>query len=297
MIYYSDLYSALTLPERHRFPIAKYRKIYERLQSTSLARYLVNQQTTIAIESIKACHAPDYVESFVHGRLNVQEIKKMGFPWSSLLVERTLCSLGNTQHAAIQALTSGWAINLSGGYHHAHADFGAGYCIFNDFAVIANLLIAQGFVDNVLIFDCDVHQGDGTARICQDRPDVITVSIHCQQNFPKLKAQSDMDFALPPKTNDAAYLTTVKDALDLAIRLYQPDIVLYNAGADIYQKDELGLFDVSLTGIKQRDSVVLSTCFQKKLPVVAALGGGYIRDEEKLIEAHLQLFWALLDNL
>lgn len=297
MIYYSDCYSSLELPLKHRFPIQKYRKLYEQLLITPLKDYVVNQSPSISTDIIKRCHDSHYVEAFIKGQLSEKEIKKIGFPWSELLVKRTLSSLGNTEQAALTALSTGWAVNLSGGYHHAHHNYGSGYCIFNDFVVIARHLLDSTLVDKVLIFDCDVHQGDGTATMCHDYSDIVTCSIHCEQNFPKLKALSDMDFALTVNTSDDDYLMAVKESLTLAIRLHQPDIILYNAGADIYKKDELGLFDISLEGIRARDSIVLSTCLSNHLPIVCALGGGYIRDESKLIEAHMQLFSALLDNL
>lgn len=297
MIFYSSSYSNLDLPERHRFPIEKYRTLYETLLASELAPLLRLRDDPIDVSKIKLCHQSDYVDAFLAGCLDPTAVKKMGFPWSPELVNRTLISLENARQSALYALNHNWAVNLSGGYHHALPAAGAGFCIFNDFAVVAHDLIHQELVDRVLIFDCDVHQGDGTALLCEHNPSIITCSIHCEQNFPRSKAQSDLDFPLPIGTNDTPYLNTVHEALDLAIRLYQPDIVLYNAGADISAHDELGLLKVSLQGVKDRDNIVLSRCFEASLPIAIALGGGYQRNTERLNKTHNQLFNALLDNL
>ncbi|CCQ11736.1 Histone deacetylase/AcuC/AphA family protein [Pseudoalteromonas luteoviolacea B = ATCC 29581] len=297
MIFYSEIYSELTLPDRHRFPIQKYRDLYNALQSTELSNFIVKANTLIDTTLIQLCHDKDYVDAFIDGKLSPSDVKKMGFPWSKVLVNRTLISLNNTLLAAKHALRHGIGVNLSGGYHHAQKNLGAGFCIFNDFAVVAHTLIHLGLADTVLIFDCDVHHGDGTATLCQENQNIITCSIHCEQNFPRIKPNSDYDFPLPVGTQDSTYIETVQQALELCFRLHKPDIVLYNAGADIYCKDELGHFDISLAGVRTRDSKVLNYCLTKKTPVVATLGGGYQRNSHQLTQAHLQLFLALLDNL
>lgn len=219
----------------------------------------------------------------------------MGFPYSNELVERTLLSVGASIQSSEHALKHGFSANLSGGYHHAYSDYGSGFCIFNDLAIAAAHLINTEQADTVLIFDCDVHQGDGTAQITQNHDQIITCSIHCEQNFPRNKQQSTYDFALPAKTTDAEYLTTLKQALDFCVRIHNPDIILYNAGADIYEKDELGLLNVSLNGVYKRDFFVLNFCKQQKIPLMCSLGGGYQRNLTSLVNVHKQLFKAAID--
>ncbi|WP_440053684.1 histone deacetylase family protein [Pseudoalteromonas sp. T1lg65] len=297
MFLYHPSYSQLALPEKHRFPIKKYQQIHEFLLETRHSTQLITADSPIATPQLALCHESDYIHRFISGTLSNKEIKKMGFPWSEQLVQRTLMSVGASLQAAKLALRTGVAANLSGGYHHAHANFGSGFCIFNDFAVVAASLIEAQLADRVLIFDCDVHQGDGTASILHNRDDIITCSVHCEQNFPRNKPLSNFDFSLPAGSKDKLYLETVSEALHLCVRLHQPDIVLYNAGADICEEDELGLLSVSLAGVKQRDHLVFSHCFEQQIPLCFALGGGYQRDINKLVCVHKQTFFALFDNL
>ncbi len=296
MLYYHPIYSELNLPEKHRFPISKYKKLYQRINASKFAKFIKEPEQKITADALQLCHDSNYVDAFLNGTLSEKAIKKMGFPWSEQLVERTLISLGGGLAAAKYALEYGFGANLSGGYHHAHRDFGSGFCIFNDWAVVAATLIAHQRVERVLIFDCDVHQGDGTATIAADRDDIITCSIHCESNFPRVKPQSDLDFALPVNTQDAQYVATVREALQLAVRLYQPDIILYNAGADVYQGDELGHFSVSKQGVRARDSIIFEYAHHLNIPLAFALGGGYQRDVDRLVDIHQQTFLALFDN-
>ncbi|WP_462166960.1 histone deacetylase family protein [Pseudoalteromonas sp. GB43] len=294
MFYYHPSYSALTLPERHRFPIDKYRMLKQLVSNfIDEQHFITPQQATRA--QLAMCHNPEYVDAFLTGSLDSKAIKKMGFPWSTELVERTLYSVGASIQGAEFALQQGAAFNLSGGYHHAFTSYGSGFCIFNDLAIAAAHLIDSEQADTVLIFDCDVHQGDGTAEVTQAHPQIISCSIHCQQNFPRIKQQSNYDFALEHGTTDAEYLETVKQALALTIRLHQPDIILYNAGADIATDDELGHFQVSLEGVYQRDHFVLNQAKEAKIPVFSAMGGGYQRNVSRLVEVHSQLYRAAVD--
>ncbi|KZN54189.1 histone deacetylase family protein [Pseudoalteromonas luteoviolacea] len=293
MLFYDEIYSSLDLPPRHRFPICKYEKLKARIEASGLGQYLrpVNDKATE--QQLTRCHTQAYVDAFCSGTMNQVDIKRMGFPWSEQLVERTLTSVAASIKAANYALKNGFSANLAGGYHHAFSDRASGFCIFNDLAIAACELIDTQQADVVLILDCDVHQGDGTAAILESRSDVVTCSIHCEQNFPRLKEASDYDFALPANTQDSEYLSTLKQALDLCVRVHQPDIVLYNAGADIFQKDELGHFDISLQGVLEREQIILDYCYQHTLPLMCALGGGYQRDTDNLVTVHQQLFNAL----
>nr|WP_239032872.1 histone deacetylase [Pseudoalteromonas luteoviolacea] len=292
-MFYDEIYSSLDLPPRHRFPICKYEKLKARIEDTELSQYLrpVNDKATL--QQLTRCHTQAYVDAFCSGTMGQVDIKRMGFPWSEQLVERTLTSVAASIKAANYALKHGFSANLAGGYHHAFSDRASGFCIFNDLAIAACELIDTQQADTVLILDCDVHQGDGTAAILESRSDVVTCSIHCEQNFPRVKEASDYDFALPANTQDSEYLSTLKQALDLCVRVHQPDIVLYNAGADIFQKDELGHFDISLQGVLEREQIILDYCYQHALPLMCALGGGYQRDTDSLVTVHQQLFNAL----
>ncbi len=294
-LYYHPLYSDLILPERHRFPIQKYKLLKTEIENLGVSAIHFQEPKKVTASQLALCHSQRYIDDFLNGILSDKAIKKMGFPYSQQLVERTLLSIGGSIRAAEAAFSHDLTFNLSGGYHHAYSDFGSGFCIFNDLAIAAAHLINTEQADTVLIFDCDVHQGDGTAQITQNYNQIITCSIHCEQNFPRNKQESTYDFALPAKTADDEYLATLKQALDFFFFLHNPDIILYNAGADIYTKDELGLFNISLNGVYERDLFVLNFCKQHQIPLMCALGGGYQRNLSSLINVHKQLFKAAID--
>ncbi|WMS89760.1 histone deacetylase [Pseudoalteromonas sp. HL-AS1] len=294
-LYYHPLYSDLILPERHRFPIQKYQLLKTEIENLGVSAIHFQEPKKATKSQLSLCHSQRYIDDFLNGTLSNKAIKKMGFPYSNELVERTLLSVGASIQSSEHALKHGFSANLSGGYHHAYSDYGSGFCIFNDLAIAAVHLINTEQADTVLIFDCDVHQGDGTAQITQNHDQIITCSIHCEQNFPRNKQQSTYDFALPAKTADDEYLATLKQALDFCVRIHNPDIILYNAGADIYTKDELGLFNISLNGVYERDLFVLNFCKQHQIPLMCALGGGYQRNLSSLINVHKQLFKAAID--
>ncbi len=294
-LYYHPLYSDLILPERHRFPIQKYQLLKTEIENLGVSAIHFKDPKKATASQLALCHSQRYIDDFLTGGLSDKAIKKMGFPYSQQLVERTLLSIGGSIQAAEAAFSHDLTFNLSGGYHHAYSDFGSGFCIFNDLAIAAAHLINTEQADTVLIFDCDVHQGDGTAQITQNYNQIITCSIHCEQNFPRNKQESTYDFALPAKTADDEYLATLRQALDFCVRIHNPDIILYNAGADIYTKDELGLFNISLNGVYERDLFVLNFCKQHQIPLMCALGGGYQRNLSSLINVHKQLFKAAID--
>lgn len=237
-------------------------------------------------EALELAHCPHYLHRFVHNEQGPKEIRRMGLPWSEGLVRRTLISPNGTLLAASLALQHGLACHLAGGTHHAHRDFASGFCILNDLAIASLALLAQGKVSSVLIIDCDVHQGDGTAAILADEPRVFTCSIHCEKNFPARKAKSDLDVALPVGTNDSDYLHTLEHTLQKLLDTQQPDLVIYDAGVDIYSEDPLGLIKVSEVGIRQRDRMVLETLREKAIPTVTVIGGGYDDDRLALAKRH-----------
>ncbi|HDX8453127.1 histone deacetylase [Aeromonas hydrophila] len=286
-IFYHPLYSALTLPARHRFPLAKYQALFERLGSLG---YPLAEAAPASPEQIKRVHDAAYVEAALAGTLDAGAIRQLGFPWSPLLMERTLRSVGATLAASRHALEQGCGLQISGGYHHAHRNVGSGFCLFNDLVIAAQVCLDEGRCEQVLIVDLDVHQGDGSAALCQGRRDIITLSLHGEHNFPRHKPASHMDFPLPSGMADDAYLTTLAEALNLALRLYTPDLILYQAGVDVHQGDELGYLALSDEGVRQRDAMVFDCALRHGLPIAAVPGGGYRRDWQQLIPLHMSLF-------
>lgn len=238
------------------------------------------------MEVLALAHCRDYLQRFMHNQQSQAEVRRMGLPWSKELLRRTLISPNGTLLAAKLALQKGIACHLAGGTHHAHRDFASGFCILNDLAVTALTLLAQGAVQRVLIFDCDVHQGDGTATILEDVPEAFTCSVHCDKNFPTRKKRSDLDVEVVRGTTDVAYLRLVEDALQLAIERSKPDLIIYDAGVDIYANDPLGLLMVSEGGIRRRDCMVLQTCQQRNIPTATVIGGGYDDDRKALARRH-----------
>ena len=289
---YHECYSDLVLPERHRYPIGKYRALYQHLLRAGLpAAWFELDAPAATPADLALVHHPDYINALVQGQLDSKAMRRIGFPWSDFLLKRSLQSVGGTVRTMQLALEHGIALHLSGGYHHAFAEEGAGFCLFNDLAVAAKTALHQG-VGKVLIFDCDVHQGDGTALLFADEPNIITASLHGEKNFPARKQQSDWDIGLPTHCQDDDYLDAVKTSLDYLLYLHQPDLVLYDAGVDIHQDDDLGLLQVSTAGVYQRDAFVFERCRNLNIPVAAVIGGGYQRDMTRLTTVHSQLFRA-----
>ncbi|MBY6094711.1 histone deacetylase [Ferrimonas balearica] len=295
---YHPIYSALPLPANHRFPIHKYRLLHDALLAQGVLQpERLHQPAPLSLEQVAQVHCPEYVQHFANGALDSKAQRRLGFPWSPPLVARTLTACGGTLRAAELALEHGIACHLSGGYHHAHRDFGSGFCVFNDLVLAARLLLQRQAVSRVLIFDCDVHQGDGSAALCQDDPDIITCSLHCERNFPARKARSHVDVPLENDLDDAAYLATLDSVLPWLLNLYQPDLVIYDAGVDVHQDDALGYLSLSDHGLYQRDFRVFSACQQQGIPVAAVIGGGYAKHHDDLVPRHSQLFFAARDLL
>lgn len=289
---FDPIYSQLDLPERHRFPIDKYRTLRDLLLSLGAAPTQFLRPKALRPETLGGVLCTDYIGRFASGELDRRAMRRIGFPWSEQLVKRTFTAVGGTILAGVLSLERGRAINLTGGYHHAFYDYGAGFCIVNDLYLSALNLIQNHGVERVLIFDCDVHQGDGTASLASARDDIFTVSVHGEKNFPFRKQQSDLDVALPQGAGDDVYLCAVEAALEKALSAFRPDAVIYDAGADVHADDDLGHFELSTQGVYQRDQLVLERCSSLDLPVSAVIGGGYQRDMAALSDVHLQLFRA-----
>jgi len=239
------------------------------------------------------CHEQEYVDRFVSGGLTAKELRRIGFPWSEGLVWRTLSELSGTMLAAELALEHGIALSCAGGTHHAHRDFGSGFCIFNDLAVTAVGLLREGAARRILVVDADVHQGDGTAAILAGESGAFTLSIHCGDNFPARKQRSDLDVSLPRGTGDEEYLSALAESLSSTIGNFgPPDLVLYDAGVDVHEDDSLGHLCVTDEGIYRRDKLVIDTCLAWGVPLAGYVGGGYAEDLSDLVDRHLSLFLA-----
>jgi acetoin utilization deacetylase AcuC-like enzyme len=241
---------------------------------------------------LQQVHTPDYVTAYCQGSLDAKDQRRIGLPWSPNLVRRTCTAVGGTILTAKLALNQGIACNTAGGTHHAFPDRGAGFCIFNDLAIATRILLHQGLVQRVLIVDLDVHQGDGTAWIFQDDPRVFTFSMHCAVNFPRQKQTSDLDVPLPEGMEDDAYLRQLQAHLPDLLSQVQPDLVLYDAGADTHRGDRLGKLAMTNTGLYARDRYVLNTCVNGGYPVACVIGGGYDDNMDALVYRHSLLFRA-----
>ncbi|MCB1583596.1 MAG: histone deacetylase [Xanthomonadales bacterium] len=246
-------------------------------------------------EVLQLAHDKAYIDDFIENKLGTKAMRKMGLPWSEALVKRSMISPNGTLMTGSIALNYGIACHLAGGTHHAHYDHGRGYCVFNDLAVSAKALVAQNKAQSVLIFDCDVHQGDGTASILADDKNIFTCSIHCEKNFPHHKQKSDLDVALPIGIKDTQYLEIVGETLDQAINMSQPDLIFYDAGVDVYSKDGLGYLDISFDGIAARELLVLDMIKQHNIPVATVIGGGYDKNQKALAQRHALVFQAAVD--
>jgi acetoin utilization deacetylase AcuC-like enzyme len=290
---YHNCYSELTLPQQHRYPIDKYRTLYQRLLDIGIPSTAFSQSEPISTELLAQVHCPAYIQSLRDGSIDAKAMRRIGFPWSEQLFQRSLCSLGGTLQTAQAALTHGIALHLSGGYHHAFYAEGSGFCLFNDLVVAAKTMLNQG-LDKILIIDLDVHQGDGSALMLADEPRIISCSVHCDKNFPYRKQPSDWDIGLPKDCSDEHYLDAVNESVQTLLNWHQPDLVIYDAGVDIHQHDELGLLHISTPALYQRDLTVLKSCTERAIPVAAVIGGGYQRDVNALVQLHLQLFKAAL---
>lgn len=287
--YYADQF-VLPLPPDHRFPISKYPRLRQRLLTTGVIapeNLIVPEAATD--EQILRCHDLDYLEKVKTGTLSPAEIRRIGFPWSLLMVERSRRSSGATIAAARTALSGdGIAANLAGGTHHACRDHGEGYCVFNDAAIAARAMQVEGLAQRVIIIDCDVHQGNGTADIVRDDPTIFAFSIHGEKNFPFRKIAGDLDIGLPDGTTDTDYLEMVEEGTRRAILSANPDFAIYVSGADPFSGDRLGKLKISKAGLAQRDRLVLDLCLEAGLPVAIAMGGGYAHNVEDIVDIHAQ---------
>ena len=235
-------------------------------------------------------HDSGYWEKLKNLTLSKSEIRKTGFPLSEGLVKREVHIMSGSIQAALYAKEFGVGMNIAGGTHHAYADRGEGFCLLNDLAITANYLIDHQLAKKVLIIDLDVHQGNGTASIFQDKPEVFTFSMHGKSNYPMHKEKSDLDIDLPDKIEDEAYLKKLNESLDLILGSFTPDFILYQSGVDILKSDKLGRLSVSMEGVKTRDKTVLELAKSLDVPIMCCMGGGYSPMIRDIIEAHAQVY-------
>jgi acetoin utilization deacetylase AcuC-like enzyme len=275
------------LPAGHRFPMAKFQLLYERILRDRIATPdQFHQPELPPLEWLELVHEPSYIQDYFHGTLDLKVQRRIGLPWSEALAYRTRIAVGGSILTAKLALEYGLACNTAGGTHHAFPNYGSGFCIFNDLAIAARVLQRLHLVNKILIIDLDVHQGDGTAYIFAQDPTVFTFSMHCEVNFPGTKQQSDLDIPLPEGMKDEAYLATLAKILPDVLTQVKPDLVLYDAGVDPHRDDQLGKLALTDEGLFHRDVQVLQTCIQQRYPVACVIGGGYCKDMENLVYRH-----------
>ncbi|MEM7124916.1 MAG: histone deacetylase [Chloroflexota bacterium] len=289
LVYHPDYVTPL--PPEHRFPMPKFGRIYEWIIKEGVGTIDQFYIPQIAPRTwLELAHVPDFVTSYLSGTIDPRAMRRIGFPWSPALVQRTCTAVGGTVRTAQLALEHGLACNTAGGTHHAHPDFGSGFCIFNDIAVAARYILQTSTIRQILVVDLDVHQGDGTAAIFDKDPSVFTFSMHCEKNFPFRKWPSDLDLGLAPGTGDDAYLSLLQTNLLSLLDNIRPDLVLYDAGVDPHHADRLGRLSLSAQGLASRDRFVLENCIVREIPVACVVGGGYDNDIDLLTQRHGTLF-------
>lgn len=294
--FYADHF-VLPLPPGHRFPMAKYARLRERL-AAELPQVQLGQAQPASDGELALVHTPAYIEAVSLGTLPAAAQREIGFPWSPAMAERARRSVGATLQACRSALGgAGLAANLAGGTHHAYPDRGSGFCVFNDLAVAARLMQAEHARLHrsrgplrVVIIDLDVHQGNGTARIFASDPSVFTLSLHGAKNFPFRKEPSDLDVELPDGCGDIEYLEALEQALDELERRFEPGLVLYLAGADPHEGDRLGRLKLSFDGLEARDRRVMEWAWQRRLPLAFAMGGGYGVDLDTTVQVQINTY-------
>jgi acetoin utilization deacetylase AcuC-like enzyme len=285
-IFSTDQYK-ITLPEGHKFPTLKYGMLRQAVEKEGL--FQLEQSPLADPETVSLAHDPAYVADFTAGTLPPAAMRRIGLPWSEGFVNRAFASVGGTVSASLDALEHGWGATLGGGTHHAFRSEGAGFCVFNDIAVAIEFLRKRGLIRRAAVIDLDVHQGDGTAEIFQGDPDVFTLSIHGESNFPFRKKQSRLDVPLADGVEDDGYLRRLDEVLP-AVFGFHPDIVFYQSGVDPLDSDVLGRLSLTHGGLIARDRMVFTAALNFGAPFVLTSGGGYSRPIERSAEAHANTF-------
>ena len=285
-LFYTDIF-VLPLPAGHRFPMEKYARLRQRLlDSAEFSEDDFHVPPAATEEELLRAHDPVYIEQVCCGALPEKAQKAIGFPWSEAMVERSRRSAGATISACRSAIKYGVSANLAGGTHHAFRDHGEGFCVFNDAAIAARAMQAEHLARRILIVDCDVHQGNGTASILAGDESIFTFSMHGARNFPFDKEQSDLDIELPDGCSDAAYLMHLDHGLGTAFDLARPELVIYLAGADPYADDRLGRLALTFDGLAERDQRVFEQCKSHNAPLAIAMAGGYAKQIDDTVTIH-----------
>lgn len=294
-ILYNDAYD-INVPIGHRFNGTKFSKLANQLKKSDFYQRLdFYQSSPVRYQDVLRTHDIDYVQRVVDRALSREEVRQINLPINTQLIKRSFLALNGTYTTALKALDEGVACHAAGGTHHAHYSNGLGFCVFNDLAFTALNLIEHGLAKKVLILDLDVHQGDGTIDICHDKNGIYTCSLHCEQNFPFQKRQGTRDVSLDNHLEDTAYLNKLHITLKEISKEFTPDIVLYDAGVDVFFGDQLGNLDLTLEGIFKRDCNVLEYFKSRKVPVATVIGGGYSPCDSDIAKRHLSIFRAAND--
>lgn len=279
------------IPDEHIFPMKKFKGLHRYLlEENIIASSDVVAPSMVDMANLQLVHTQDYANGIMEGKLNKKKLRRLGLPWSKRLAIRSRLAVQGTINAAIMALQDGIAGNLAGGTHHAMADFGEGFCVFNDVAVAIKVLQQSMWAKNILVIDCDVHQGNGTAAIFKDNPNVFTFSLHGEKNYPFKKPPSSLDIGLPDNTKDDQYLKTLGDALDVIFDDFNPDLVFYLGGIDPLETDHFGRLSLTKRGLQRRDRLVIQKVVQQNLPLVLLLSGGYAPTLKETVLAHALMY-------
>ncbi len=284
-VFCSDRFE-IPLPDGHRFPMRKYTLLRERVEASRDPRLRFEQAPRATDAVLTTAHEPSYIVKVCAGRMSPAEVRQLGFPWSAALVERSRRSVGATVAALEVALSEGVAVSLAGGTHHAHRAAGGGFCLFNDIAAAALTTFQSGRAERILVVDCDVHQGDGTARILAAHDSLYTFSIHSARNYPNRKASSDCDIALPDGVEDEQYLEHLRLGLDRSFASAEPQAIVYVAGADPYAHDRLGRLELTKAGLAERDATVFEYAERANAAIAVVMGGGYADAIDDIVDIH-----------
>ena len=289
-VVYNDNYD-IPLPEGHRFVGTKFSDLYNFIKNSNLYTNLtIHQSKSAPINDVQVVHNLDYVMSVKEGNLSRDQERRINLPWSEKLAKRSFLAIQGTLQTSQLALDYGIACHLAGGTHHAFKDCGSGFCVFNDLAYASIALLNQKKVKKILILDLDVHQGDGTASICENIDNIFTCSIHCKNNFPFDKKNSNLDVPIDDEVNDVKYINILTKTLDQIESNFTPDIVFYDAGVDVHSNDDLGNLNLTDDGIKKRDEIVCEYFKEKKIPLCTVIGGGYSKNRQELASRHFSIF-------
>jgi acetoin utilization deacetylase AcuC-like enzyme len=289
-VVYNDNYD-IPLPEGHRFVGTKFSDLYNFIKNSNLYTNLtIHQSKSAPINDVQVVHNRDYVMSVKEGNLSRDQERRINLPWSEKLAKRSFLAIQGTLQTSQLALDYGIACHLAGGTHHAFKDCGSGFCVFNDLAYASITLLNQEKINKILILDLDVHQGDGTASICENIDNIFTCSIHCKNNFPFDKKNSNLDVPIDDEVNDVEYINILTKTLDQIESNFTPDIVFYDAGVDVHSNDDLGNLNLTDYGIKKRDEIVCEYFKEKKIPLCTVIGGGYSKNRQELASRHFSIF-------